>query len=458
MAARYLSRPFVRLGSAAVMLAALAAVSAPAWGLDLLQAYQAAQAQDPRIRAARAARDSALERLPQARSQLLPNLSASMGRNKNDVDLTQQNILGQEAASHDKYFSYNQTVQLRQPLYRKPLWDGLRQAGFIVEDAEATLEREEQELVTRVAGAYMEALLAQDALTLAQKKQSVTATQLDAAKKTFAAGAGTRTDIDEAQARLDMDEANMVSARQQVELTQRQLEILINQPVGALAGVDTTSLPLLPPLPANVDDWVAQAEAHSPEVRALQARVDTARAEISKAQGAHYPTLDAVAQISRSASENITSPGTRSTNRMIGLQLSVPLYSGGYTQSTVRQAVAEEVRALENLEAARRDLAVRVHREYRGVSEGVLKVRALEQAERSGRQLVQSSRRSYQVGLRSLLDVLNAEQQLQSVQRDLAEARYLYLVARVRLRSLAGSNTEDSIREINGWLLPRGGE
>ena len=101
---------------------------------------------------------------------------------------------------------------------------------------------------------------------------------------------------------------------------------------------------------------------------------------------------------------------------------------------------------------------MRVHREYRGVSEGVLKVRALEQAERSGRQLVQSSRRSYQVGLRSLLDVLNAEQQLQSVQRDLAEARYLYLVARVRLRSLAGSNTEDSIREINGWLLPRGGE
>lgn len=71
---------------------------------------------------------------------------------------------------------------------------------------------------------------------------------------------------------------------------------------------------------------------------------------------------------------------------------------------------------------------------------------------------MQSSRRSYQVGLRSLLDVLNAEQQLQSVQRDLAEARYLYLVARVRLRSLAGSNTEDSIREINGWLLPRGGE
>ena len=149
MAARYLSRPFVRLGSAAVMLAALAAVSAPAWGLDLLQAYQAAQAQDPRIRAARAARDSALERLPQARSQLLPNLSASMGRNKNDVDLTQQNILGQEAASHDKYFSYNQTVQLRQPLYRKPLGDGLRQAGFIVEDAEATLEREDAEAAGR---------------------------------------------------------------------------------------------------------------------------------------------------------------------------------------------------------------------------------------------------------------------------------------------------------------------
>ncbi len=454
MADRLFPRFLPRLLGTTVLAATLAGAGAPAWSLDLLQAYQAAQEQDPRIRAARAARDAAAERLPQARAQLLPNLSASMGRNKNDVDLTQANILNRETTTNDKYFSYNQALQLRQPLYRKPLWDGLRQAGFVVEDAQATLEREEQELATRVAGAYMEALLAQDALDLALKKQAVTTTQLDAAKKTFAAGAGTRTEVDEAQARLDMDGANVVSARQQVELAQRQLEILIAQPVQELAAVDTARLPLLPPEPAGVDAWITQAEDNSPEVRALQARVDAAQAEIDKAKGGHYPTLDAVAQISRSASENVNSPRSRNTNHMLGLQLTVPLFSGGYTQSTVRQALAEQVRAQETLEVTRRDLAVRVHREFRGVSEGVLKVRALEQAARSGEQLVTSTRRSYQVGSRTLVDVLNAEQQLQSTLRDLAEARYLYLVSRVRLRALTGSDIDGNIREINGWLVP----
>ena len=455
MADRLFPRFLPRLLGTTVLAATLAGAGAPAWSLDLLQAYQAAQEQDPRIRAARAARDAAAERLPQARAQLLPNLSASMGRNKNDVDLTQQTFPG-ENTTNDKYFSYNQALQLRQPLYRKPLWDGLRQAGFVVEDAQATLEREEQELATRVAGAYMEALLAQDALNLALKKQAVTTTQLDAAKKTFAAGAGTRTEVDEAQARLDMDGANVVSARQQVELAQRQLEILIAQPVQELAAVDTARLPLLPPEPAGVDAWIAQAEDNSPEVRALQARVDAAQAEIDKAKGGHYPTLDAVAQISRSASENVNSPRSRNTNHMLGFQLTVPLFSGGYTQSTVRQALAEQVRAQETLEATRRDLAVRVHREFRGVSEGVLKVRALEQAARSGEQLVTSTRRSYQVGSRTLVDVLNAEQQLQSTLRDLAEARYLYLVSRVRLRALTGSDIDASIQEINSWLVAAG--
>ena len=315
MADRLFPRFLPRLLGTTVLAATLAGAGAPAWSLDLLQAYQAAQEQDPRIRAARAARDAAAERLPQARAQLLPNLSASMGRNKNDVDLTQQTFLD-ENTTNDKYFSYNQALQLRQPLYRKPLWDGLRQAGFVVEDAQATLEREEQELATRVAGAYMEALLAQDALDLALKKQAVTTTQLDAAKKTFAAGAGTRTEVDEAQARLDMDGANVVSARQQVELAQRQLEILIAQPVQELAAVDTARLPLLPPEPASVDAWIAQAQDNSPEVRALQARVDAAQAEIDKAKGGHYPTLDAVAQISRSASENVNSPRSRNQEKM----------------------------------------------------------------------------------------------------------------------------------------------
>lgn len=426
--------------------------SAPVWSIDLMDAYQAALAEDARVRAARAARDAAAERLPQARAQLMPNINASISRNKNDVDRTQESVIGQPITFNQEYFSYNQNIQLRQPLFRMPLFAGLRQAGFIVEDAEATLERELQDLGARVTGAYMEALLAQDALTLVLKQKAVTTTQLDAARKSLAAGAGTRTDIDEAQARLDMNLADELSARQHVEFTLHQLEILINQPVDRLAPLDAERLPLLPLEPAERDAWIGLAEDSSPEVRALEARLEAAKAEIAKARGGHYPTVDAVAQVVKSGSEDVNSPRSSSTNHLIGIQVNIPLFAGGYVNSAIRQAVAEQIRAEENLEATRRDLAVRVHREHRGVTEGVLKVRALEQAQRSARQVVESSQRSFQAGSRTMVDVLNAEQQLQSTLRDLAEARYLYLVSRVRLRALVGMDPNRSIAEVNGWL------
>lgn len=441
-----------RLLLAAALAGLLGSASLPAWSLDLMDAYEAALAEDARVRAARAARDSAVERLPQARAQLMPNINANISRNKNDVDRTQETILGQPITANQQYFSYNQSIQLRQPLFRMPLFAGLRQAGHVVEDAEATLERELQDLGARVTGAYMEALLAQDTLTLVLKQQAVTTTQLDAAKKSLAGGAGTRTDIDEAQARLDMNRADALSARQHVEFTRHQLEILINQPVDQLTPVNPERLPLLPLEPAEVDAWIELAEHSSPEVLALKARVEAAKAEVSKAQGGHYPTVDAVAQVVKSGSEDVNSPRSSSTNHLIGIQVNIPLFAGGYVNSTVRQAAAEQIRAAENLEATRRDLAVRVHREHRGVTEGVLRVQALEEAVRSAQQLVTSSQRSLQAGSRTMVDVLNAEQQLQSTLRDLAEARYLYLVSRVRLRALVGMDREESIAEINRWL------
>ncbi len=433
-------------------LAAAAALFADlAWSMDLLQAYQAALQEDATLRAARAAADAARERLPQARAQLLPNVAFSAGRNRNDLSRPQE-FLGKPSTAHEQYYSFNQTLQLRQPLLRKPLWDGIEQAGYLVRDAEATLERELQNLGVRVADAYLEALLAQDQLELVLSQQAFTQTQLDAAIRALAAGSGTRTDIDEAQARLDLNRAQELEARQNLDYTRRQLEVLTRHPVGELARLDAGKLPLLPPEPQNLDAWLAMAEASSPELLALKARLEAARVEVSKSEAGHYPTLDAVAQATRSASENVTTPSSSYINRSVGLQLNVPLYAGGYTQSVVRQALAEQTRAEETLEATRRDLGLRLQREYRGVTEGVAKIGALEQAVRSAEQLVKSSRRSFEAGSRTLVDILNAEQQLQTTRRDLAQARYLYLVSRVRLQALAGGDKEAAIAELNSWL------
>ena len=440
----------------ALALAAALAAS-PAWSIDLLQAYQTAQARDATVRAARAAADSQRERLPQAQAQLRPNLSLSVGRNHNDLSRTQENFARTLVTTQEQYYSFNQALQLRQPLYRKPLWAGLLQAEQLVADADATLDRELNNLTVRVAGAYFEALLAQDQLELVLKQGEFTTVQLDQARKALKAGSGLRTDIDEAQARLDMNQAQQLEARQQVDYTLRQLESMLDQPAGTLARVDPARLALAPPQPAALDAWVNLAEQSSPEIAALKARREAARFELDKAQGGHYPTLDAVVQVVRSASENVTTPQSSYINRSIGVQLNLPLYAGGYTSSVVRQAQAELIRADELLEATRRDLGLRLEREFRGVTEGVLKIRALERAVASAEQLLKSNRRSLEAGSRTLVDVLDAEQRLQGTRRDLMQARYVYLISMVRLQALSGADRDAAIELINGWLRPERG-
>ena len=443
---------FVKTALVCAMSSAALASWAQSSVLDLKQVYQAALEQDANIRASRAAADSGRERLPQARAGLLPQVSASAGRNNNNLDTTAPNILGNPVTTNDQYFSDNRTLQVRQPLINMQRWLQFQQAKSVVEEVEANLDRDLQNLVVRVAGAYFETLMADEQLDLVLAQKKTYTALVDAAQKGFAAGSGTRTDIDDAKSRLDMATAQELEARQNQDLTRRQLELLVNQPVKQIARLNVSALKLLPPEPANLDEWTRKAELASPEIKALQARLEAARREVGKAQAGHFPTLDAVAQWSNSGSENITRVNSRYENKTIGLQLNIPIYSGGYVNSTVRQAVAEQTRTEESLEALRRDLGVRVHKEYRGVSEGVMRVRALEQAARSAEQMMKSTQMSQKAGSRTQLDVLNAQQQYTLALRDLAQARLVYLLSKVRLSSLVGDDANASVEQVNGSL------
>jgi outer membrane protein/protease secretion system outer membrane protein len=446
---------FVKTALVCALVSAAVATWAQAPVMDLKQVYQAALEQDATIRASRATADSGRERLPQARAGLLPQVSASAGRNNNNLDTTAPNILGTPVTTNEKYLSDNKTLQLRQPVVNMQRWLQFQQAKSVVEEVEANLDRDLQNLVVRVAGVYFEALMADEQLDLVLAQKKTYTALVDAAKKGLAAGSGTRTDIDDAQSRLDMAAAQELEARQNQDLARRQLQLLVNQPVNQIAKLNVAALQLSAPMPANLDEWTRKAEQASPEIRAMQARLEASRSEVSKAQAGHLPTLDAVAQWSNSGSENITRVNSRFENKTIGLQLNIPLYSGGYVNSTIRQAVAEQTRAEESLEALRRDLGVRVHKEYRGVSEGVLRVRALEQAARSAEQMMKSTQMSLTAGSRTQLDVLNAQQQFTLALRDLAQARLVYLLSKVRLASLVGDDAMVSVEQVNGSLRVR---
>ena len=430
-----------------------------AWALDFKTAYEAALQHDATILAERAAAQAAQERLPQALSQRRPSLSLSAGQNRNHLESQTANMLGQRSVSERYYDSNNAALQLRQPLYRPAILAQIKQARAQVQDADAVLDVNENDLLERVAQAYFDALLGQVQLDLASAQKTAFAAQLQSAQKGFAAGVGMRTDVDEAQARMDLAHAQVLQAQQALDLARRRLALLLGVPVAQLvqlADLDTQRFAPSAPVPTSAEQWIALAEESSPQLQALRARLRAAQAEVDKAQAGHKPTLDVVATVSRSDSDSVTSINTVYKQKYVGVQLNVPLYAGGYVSSTVRQALAEVQRMQQTLEAAQRDLSNQVYEQFSAMTEGVLRIAALEQAVRSAQQALLSSQKSLQAGARTTVDVLNAEQQLTVAQRDLAQTRYGYVLAHLKLQMLAGQERMANVDAVNRWLKTQG--
>lgn len=431
----------------AVSTAVLSLNPSFAYAIDLLESYRLALAQDADYRAAQAQADSDREVVPIAIAKLLPSVSAGYTKFQNDLTTRSQ------VQNYDsRYPSNNLSLTVNQPLYRPSEFAGYQQSKAKLEGVEAMLIKAQQDASLRVSTAYFNAILATEGLNTVLAAQKAIATQLQAAKMALAAGQGTRTEVDEAQARLDINQAQEITARQQIDQNLHQLAILVNQPVKQVSAIHASRLELKPMNPDSVDQWIGRAEAASPDLRNLRAQVEADRIEIDRAQAGHKPTLDFIAQYTNSKSDNITNPDFRYTNNQIGVRASVPLFSGGSVSAQVRSAMASFSEGQERLESARRKLGSEVRKQFQAVREGVAKVRAMEQAERSAEQAVISSQKGFEAGTRTRLDILNSENQRAQTRSDLAKERVNYVLARLQLLALAGDLSVDEITMVNGWL------
>jgi outer membrane protein/protease secretion system outer membrane protein len=420
---------------------------------DLLGAYRRALENDANFLAARANTDAAREAVPQARAGLLPTLSLSASRSKNNSEITQNSVLGPRS-SHFDYIAEGQNLTLRQPLYRRANLAQFRQAEAQVAGAELTLDKERQNVAARVTGAYFDALAAQDQMRFAAEQKKAYYAQWQRAVAMLDKGAGTRTDRDETRARYDGVLAQEIDAANALDLAERTLAFITGRPVaaGALAPLDERRLPLEAPAPASFDEWAALAEHSNPELAALRYGIEVNRQEVSKQRSGHLPTLDLIAQRSYSASETVSIIGSQYNTDLVGVQVSIPLYSGGAVMSAERQALAGLERARQQYEAVKRQVTLSLRREYNNVMLGIAKVRALEQAVQSAGLALASTEMGVRAGTRNTLDVLNARQQVFRVRRDLGKGRYDYVVARLRLKAAAGTLGEGDIELVNRWL------
>ena len=422
---------------------------APAAAIDLLQSYELALANDGQLKVAKARADAGREALPQAAAQLYPNVSLgyNYGHTRQDRSL---NGLSEPT----QYFpSKSGVLTLRQPIYRKPLFAQLDEAKAKVRGTDAQLDTDFQQMGVRVATSYFDALFARDGLTIIVAQKATYEAQLRAAKMAFAAGSGTRTDIDEIQARYDLLLADEIKTRQAIGASTQQLEIYVGEPIQTLSTLNPARFDTNERDPVSLAQWVDRALEYNPELRALKARYEAAMASIEGAKGGHYPTLDLVLQHNESVGDSTnTFPRTETKSSYAGVQLSVPIFAGGYVNSTVRQATAAADEAREGYEYARDELRLRVKREFDALKAGISRVRALETAMQSSDQVVLSNQKGVLAGTRTTLDVLTVEQQRFNTQVDLARARYQLLVSWATLLGYVGDLNAEAIARINRVL------
>jgi outer membrane protein len=420
---------------------------------NLLDIYKLAQENDANWAAAQANYRANLEKGPQGRSLLLPVISANANYSKNKIDGTTTNLVtGNAIQGKDDFDISGYGLQLTQPLFRAANFAAYAQGKISVSQADAELAIARQDLVLRTSQAYFDVLAAQDALDFARSEKAAIDGQLHLARRNFEVGNATVVDVHEAQARFDLAAAQEVSADSDLQAKQEALTTLIGRPASGLARL-TAKIALPKPDPAEPEQWVKAAADQNLQIKVQEFLLAIADEEVNKNRGGHYPTLDLVASHNNvDQGGSVLGVATDSTSNQVGVQLNVPIYQGGYVSSRVREAVARREQTRDSLTLAKRQTVRQTREAYLAVTSGAVRVQALEQALVSSQKALESTLIGYESGVRTGVEVLNSQRELYRTKRDLSQARYAWLLSRLRLKLATGTLSEADLGEINVLL------
>jgi outer membrane protein len=433
-----------------MFVAVSAALALPLRAQSLVNLYESARGFDASYQSAKSQYDATLARADQAKAAILPVAGLALGASRS----TQEYTPSGSTARDSFYGTQSATVSASQPLYRPGNWASYLQGLKQVDLAQAQLASADQDLIVRVSQAYFDVLASQDSLTFVQAQKTAVAEQLASAKRNFEVGTSTITDTREAQARYDLVIAQEIAADNDLRVKKIALDQLVGK---SDTQPQTLAQPLLLPalVPNDANVWVQQSEPDHPAIRQAQIALDVAQLETQKAHAGHKPTLDLTAGYS--AINNIdgssSSAGSSRVNAgTIGLSFNLPLFAGFSTQNRIRETLALEDKARNDLEGAKRAVALGTRTAFFGVLSGQGQVKALEAAESSSQSALDANKLGYQVGVRINIDVLNSQSQLFQTKRDLAKARYDVLVGGLKLRQANGTLKADDLQSVNALL------
>ena len=448
--------------------------SASASAADLLAVYQRALQNDPQLREAEDTRLAALEAKPQALSALLPQISGTgiitrerdTGQNNTTEPVTTGTATSPvilETFPFDGRVdttTHRYGLDLKQNIFRWENWVALKRANSQVAQAEADYQAAQQDLISRVAQRYFDVLAAQDDLEALKVALTSIKHQLDQAEARFQIGLIAVTDVEEARAAHDSGAAAVIAAKRTLASTWELLREITGDTFDFLAR-PIEPFELANPDPVSEDRWVDMALQQNLSLVSSRLAADIAQENVSAARGGHFPSLDLVGSRYKALSDGTetftdgTPAGGTALNqnqRTIGIQLSFPLYSGGYVSSQVRQAVYQHRAAKERVERVARQTEHDARDSYLGVLSEISRVRALRRAVESNATSLHATESGYEAGTRTAVDVLQSRQLWVQAQTDYSRSRYDYMLNVLRLQQAAGMLSMQSLEKMNGLL------
>ena len=427
----------------------LGLISAPVLALDLIQALKLAQQNDAALQAAHAEYRAIAESESQAMSVLLPTVSLSVFTQKNSTEIS--NASGALSNSQSDFNTDGYSVSLKQTLYNQQLFDAMDESEAVSAQALASFEAEKQLLILRLAQAYFAVLAAQDNVAFAEAEKKANARLLKQNQERFKVGMIAITDVKEAQATYDSAVAQAIVASNGLSNQHEALWFIINQRAENLSSLQE-SIPLSFPKMEDIKTWQDKALSNNLLLRAARYAVDAAKNNYQGQRSGHYPTLNLNAQHGSTSTDG--SDGRDVDDTVIGLSLDIPIYSGGYTSSKIRQSAAERDQSKMLFEKQQRQTIQEMRVAYLGVKAAIAQVKAFKQVLISTESATEATQLGFEVGTRTSVDVLLAQGNLFKSQRDYAKARYEYILKLLELKYAAGLLSAADIEHISQWLSP----
>ncbi len=432
-----MKHPLIKSLASAISISILSSLSLSAHAESLSEIYDVAAKNDPLIQEAHANYQSSLQSLDIANSSLLPQINGSLGYNDNDDDISNTSA----------------GISLNQQIYNHGTWLNKSKTEKQIQQALLSYETAQQSLILRTVQTYLDVLKAQDDVEFVKAEKQAIERQLEQTKQRFNVGLTAITDVHEAQAQFDNAMAQEITAKNSVEFALENLRAITGGYYPNLSGLNTDLFSPSQPSPASANEWVAIAENKNKDLTIRKIGKDIAKENIDIASAGHLPSAGLNANYSWSENQQGSSAPTTSQNNLSwGVQVSVPIYSGGRTSAQVDQAKNAFVASAQQLELSYRSAVRSVRNSFNNVNASISRIAALQQTVISAQSALKATKAGFDVGTRTIVDVLNSTRNLYDAKRNLSNARYGYILANLQLKQAAGNLSPTDISLLNRGL------